>query len=248
MDTDISGIPYLCSLCNLWSNASRCAIHYEIMPLLGIFNLVLLVVDLFILALAVLCLVFLIAGCFLRNKVMIIASLGVPALLFGLVFVISEVNEAQNPFPELEPVAVRGLLPGTYVLDPSAFQYLKARGFNDFSAEIVLNPDGTFNVARMPHIWMDGTQDGSGYDHCSGKWSVGEESNRSGDGKLYYTSNVTLKGMSNVTSQAGETVSRPGSAVFLGIAGPKGKRKDYALSVPIFTGDFYYIWFVRRSR
>lgn len=217
------------------------------MPLLGMFNIIMLAMGLFVLALAVLCLILLIIGCFLRNKVMIIVSLAVPTVFFMSAFVISAVNESQNPFPPLETEATGDLLPGTYVLDPSAFDYLKARGFNDLSAEIVLHPDKTFNVTRMPHIWVEGMQDGSGYDTCSGTWTVGKEvTNRSSDGTLHLTSNVTLQGMSNVTSQTGRTNSLDASTVFLDISRPKGERKDYALSVPIFTGDFSYIWFVKR--
>jgi hypothetical protein len=147
---------------------------------------------------------------------------------------------ACDPFPILTSAPAESLFPGTYVLDQSSFEFLKARGFNDFSAEITLNPDKTFRVARMPHIWVNGIANGSGYDNCSGTWSIGKDSNRSRDGKLYYTYNVTLL--------AGKPIPPKGSVVSLGISGPKGKRKDCALAVSVFFGDFYDIWFVRRSR
>jgi hypothetical protein len=176
------------------------------------------------------CVVLLIIGCFLRNKVLIVGSLAAPMLAFVLLSFISHKSEEQNPFPYLRTMPTESLLPGIYVLDPSSIGYLKSRGFNNFSATIVLNADKTFKVTQMPHIWIDGMADGSGYDACSGSWSIGQNTTDQ-------TYNVTLEGDKSVM---------PHGAAFLGIAAPKGERKTYALAVPIFTGDFDYVIFVRQ--
>ena len=202
------------------------------MAFFGMFNVVMLAIGLLEMGFIAACVITFIVGCFLRNKTIIIASLVVPVLLFGLLTAMSYFEEAEAPFPPQLEVPNEQLLSGTYVLDSSSFEYLKSRGFQDLSATIVLNPNKTFKVTQMPHIWTDGSPESKGYDQCSGEWSTGRDPNNE---NCYY---VVLQGEKSVF---------PMGAVFLYISSPKGKRHDYALSVPIFYGDFDYIYFVKQT-
>jgi len=206
------------------------------MAIFGMFNIAMLVIGLFeIIVLGgfiVGCIIVFIVGICLRKKFLIIASLVAPILLFGSLTILSSVQKADDPFPsQIEPPHEQ-LIPGTYVLDPDSFEYLKSRGFEDLSATIILYPNHTFKVTRMPHIWTDGSPESKGYDQCFGSWGIGKDPNNE---HCYY---AVLQGDKNIF---------PMGAVFLYFSSPKGKRHDYALRMPIFYGDFDYIYFVKQG-
>ena len=200
------------------------------------FNIVMLAIGLFEIVVLggfiVGCIAVFIIGICLRKKFLVIASVAAPVLLFGLLSIISSVEEADDPYPSQTEAPREQLIPGTYVLDPGSFGYLKSRGFEDLSATIILYPNHTFKVTQMPHIWTDGSPESKGYDQCSGSWSIGQDPNNE---HCYYA-----------VLQANKDIF-PMGAVFLYFSSPKGKRHDYALRVPIFYGDFDYIYFVKQD-
>jgi len=195
------------------------------------FNIVMLAIGFLELGFLMACGVTFIVGCYLRNKIVIIASLVVPSLVFGALTAMSYVEEMKAPFPPQLEAPNTAEIPGTYVLDSGSFADLESRGFQDLSASIVLYPNKTFKVTQMPHVWTDGSPESKGYDQCSGIWSVGQDPNNE---HCYY---LVLQADKNVF---------PMGAVFLYLSAPKGDRRDYALSVPIFYGDFDYIYFVKQ--
>jgi hypothetical protein len=170
-----------------------------------------------------------VVGCIKRSRAIILTALAVLVAVVAWGYV----SDLREPFPFLEKAPNQELLPGTYVLDPISFNFLKSRGFDDFSAKIILNADKTFKVTRMPHIWIPLSNDNSGYDTYSGKWSVARLPDYNG---YFYLTLPVDKGIYPDAS----------GAVFLDMSPPKGKRDHYALIVPIFNGDFDYIYFVRQ--
>jgi hypothetical protein len=202
------------------------------MALFGMFNIVLLAIGLLELGLIAACVILFVVGCFLRNKIIIISSLAVPALLFIFIAVVSNIAEGENPFPPQLTAPNEQSLGGTYILDSGSFDYLKSRGFADLSATIDLYPNKTFKVSHMPHLWVDGSEESKGYDNCSGTWSVSSAPNYE---HCYY---LVL---------SGDKKNFPMGAVFVNLSSPKGSRLACALAVPIFNGDFDYIYFVKQS-
>jgi hypothetical protein len=130
-------------------------------------------------------------------------------------------------------------VPGIFVLDENshADRRVRLKGYNDTSVQVVLDPDGTFKISRMPDCWLTSDNESKGgYDSCRGTWKVE---------KTYSVYAVTL---SCEQWSPDSTYSRDKKSAAFRYAGAliltKGEN-GYGLALPLAAGDDGYLYFRR---
>ena len=153
----------------------------------------------------------------------------------------------QVGFPRLKGPPDLSTIPGLYILHPSSVARLKEKGYTNFSAKIAIDNDGTFEVASMPHCWMNMRTD-VGYDSCSGTWRA-EIPAGSSDYHLVLDASGFTPESAYQTLETNNIFRKNGlpPTLTLGIADRTSQRKEYALAVPLQNGDDNYLIFVKET-
>ncbi|HEX4343397.1 MAG TPA: hypothetical protein VH255_08395 [Verrucomicrobiae bacterium] len=162
-------------------------------------------------------------------------------LVFGHLYDTDQIFRGEFPFQRERPIEAD--IPGTYVLLPERANSLKAQGYTNVSAQIILRKDKTFEIRDMPHLWLYSSSFRDGYDTCSGTWEIEVPI-----GSKTYSVVPQIEHFSETSAINQEKDKEYSLAgVILDIADKTKVRPDYALAVPLNWGDEGYLIFVKQK-